>query len=416
MKPQDNDFPIDQIKSDNQVVPGVPIDSHPQPPGGVSFQPQTSPQQPLPEWQQAAQVDASMIKPQDMTLSVESNVPLDPTLAMPGTPTPGSFASPPESTVPFDSTPAPLNVPTADSITTPTPDAPDTYNASTVNDAIQQPPIAPSSPEPADIMGGETPGGTLPADMPGADQVTAGLAPTQPNYSQPGTLPGADQLGPGAVGLDAPNMMGSYGPPPRKSGKLLFIIVGVVLGLALIGGGIFYFTVVAKKQNENVTPTPTPQPEPAPVPAPTSGPATPPEGYETITKQCYTFALIVPNAIPKDENCLFAKTTFGKKLISTIAVDTKTDSYQKIDDYLTVVGESRTLVSSEPIKLDNLDATQVIYKAPDGRTYSLVALLIVSKTYQQDGKAVTVVAVTTSYQDEFDISVTKNVIDTWRWQ
>ncbi len=415
MQPQDNDFPIDQIKSDNQVAPGVPIDSHPQPSGGVSFQPQTSPQQPLPEWQQAAQVDASMIKPQDMTTSVESNVPFDSTPAPLNVPAADSITTPAaESAVPLGFTPAPLNVPAADSITAPNPVTPDTYNAPTANDAIQQPPIAPSSPEPTDTMGGEILGGTLPADMPGADQVTAGLAPTQPNYSQPGTLPGADQLGPVAVGLDAPNTMGSYGPPPRKSGKLLFIIVGVALGLALIGGGIFYFTVVAKKSNENVTPTPTPQREP--VPAPTSGPATPPEGYETITKQCYTFALIVPNAIPKDENCLFAKTTFGKKLISTIAVDTKTDSYQKIDDYLTLVGESRTLVSSESIKLDNLDATQVIYKAPDGKTYSLVALLIVGKTYQQDGKPVTVAAVTTSYQDEFDVSVTKNVIDTWRWQ
>jgi len=431
MQPQDNDFPIDQIKSDTSAASGgQPAAASGALMGGTTFQPQASPTQSAPAWQQDAQADASMLGAQasDQTLPVAP-------VAAPEIVTPPSqppYAPPIAATIEPSAAvqPNPLDMPMPDVATAPMPSAmPAAMPAEQPQtQPIAEPqPVMPSSPVSSPPPVEDVPGGSLPPGMPmepqpamppdsmpvSYDQPTVAAAAVPPSYAQPGVLPGADQLAPVAAGLDT---MGSYGPPPKKSKKLLFIILGVVLGLALVGGGVYYFTVIAKKSTSTPAPTPTPTPTPIPTPTPTSGPATPPEGYATITKQCYSFALYVPNTVPKDETCTFAASTFGQKAISTIAVDTKTEPYQKIDEYLAISSASVTVLSTDVIKLDGLDATQVIYKATDGKTYSLVALLLVGKNYQQDGKTVTVVAITTTYQDEFDKTVTKNVLDTWRWQ
>lgn len=429
MQPQDNDFPIDQIKTDSSAAgvagaASLPAAASGALMGGTTFQPQASPTQSAPAWQQDAQADASMLGAQasDQTLPVAP-------VAVPEIATPPSqppyvppIAATIEPSAPVQ--PGPLDMPMPEAATAPT------STIMPVEQLQPQPiaepqPVLPSSPVASPPPVEDVPGGSLPPGMPMEPQPAMPpdsmpvsynqpvTAPSElpPSYAQPGALPGADQLAPVAAGLDS---MGSYGPPPKKSKKLLFIILGVVLGLALVGGGVYYFTVIAKKSTP--TPAPAPTPTPVPTPTPTSGPATPPEGYATITKQCYSFALYVPNTVPKDETCTFATSTFGQKAISTIAVDTKTEPYQKIDEYLAISSASVTVLSTDVIKLDGLDATQVIYKATDGKTYSLVALLLVGKNYQQDGKTVTVVAITTTYQDEFDKTVTKNVLDTWRWQ
>jgi len=427
MQPQDNDFPIDQIKSDTSAASGgQPAAASGALMGGTTFQPQASPTQSAPAWQQDAQADASMLGAQasDQPLPVAH-------VAVPEIVTPPSqppYAPPIAATIEpsAPAQPNPLDMPMPDVATAPIPAAMPAEQPQTQPIAEPQP-VAPSSPVASPPPVEDVPGGSLPPGMPMEPQpamppdsmpvsysqpVTA-PAEVPSGYAQPGALPGADQLAPVAAGLDT---FGSYGPPPKKSKKLIFIIIGVVLGLALVAGGVYYFAVVAKKSSPISTPTPTPAPMPEPTPTPTSGAATPPEGYATITKQCYSFALYVPNTVPKDENCTFATSTFGQKAISTIAVDTKTESYQKIDEYLATFISSVTVISTDSIKLDGLDATQVIYKAPDGKTYSITALLLVGKKYQQDGKTVTVAAVTMSYQDEFDKTVTKNVLDTWRWQ
>ncbi len=433
MQPQDNDFPIDQIKTDPLAAGAAGAASQPTDDtgslmGGTTFQPQASPTQPAPAWQQDAQADASMLGAQ----ASDQPLPVAP-VAVPEIVTPPSQPSyvPPiaetiEPSAPVQ--PDPLDMPMPEAATAPTAVIMPAEQLQPQPIAEPQP-VMPSSPVASPPFGEDVPGGSLPPGMPmepqpamppdsmpvSYNQPVTSPSAMPPSYAQSDTLPGADQLAPMAAGLDT---MGSYGPPPKKSKKLIFIIIGVVLGLALVGGGVYYFAVVAKKPSPVPTPTPTPTPAPTPTPTPTpiSGPATPPEGYATITKQCYSFALYVPNTVPKDDTCTFAASTFGQKAISTIAVDTKTESYQKIDEYLATFIASVTVISTDVIKLDGLDTTQIIYKAPDGKTYSIAALLLVGKKYQQDGKTVTVVAITTSYQDEFDKTVTKNVLDTWRWQ
>ena len=152
-------------------------------------------------------------------------------------------------------------------------------------------------------------------------------------------------------------------------------------------------------------------------PAPTvSPPATPPEGYVTIDKQCYTFAIYDPNTVPADTVCSFEDATFGKFKTSKITVNTITDDYKNLDEFAAIVEPSITVLSKEIIKLDGSDAKQFIYKSTDGRTYSRVISLVLGKTYQQEGKAVTGTDIVTSYQEEFDKTVTKNILDTWRWK
>jgi len=427
MQPQDNDFPIDQIKSDTSAAGAAsaasqPTDAASSLMGGTTFQPQASPAQPAPAWQQDAQADASMLlgaQAADQPLPVapaaipEAAMPLVDNSITPSVPAQPSALDMPIPAAPPATPPEPI---------------PAELPTFPIEQPIAEPqPVMPITPVTSPPLIEDVPGGSLPPGMPmepqpamtpdsipvSYNQPVTAPAPVPSGYAQPGTLPGADQLAPVAAGLDN---LGSYGPPPKKSKKLIFIIIGVVLGLALVAGGVYYFAVVAKKSSPVSTSTPTPAPMPEPTPTPSSGAATPPEGYATITKQCYSFALYVPNTVPKDENCTFVTSTFGQKAISTIAVDTKTESYQKIDEYLATFSASVTVISTDSIKLDGLDATQVIYKAPDGKTYSITALLLVGKKYQQDGKTVTVVAVTMSYQDEFDKTVTKNVLDTWRWQ
>ena len=188
--------------------------------------------------------------------------------------------------------------------------------------------------------------------------------------------------------------------------------------IVIIGVVIFVFTrSTARKPAQNLNPTteqPTTPTEPTPTPS--SGPATPPQGYVTIDKQCYSFALFDPNTVPADQACSFKDATFGKLKTSKISVISTTEAYKNLDEFVNTIKPTLTVTSEESIKLDNFDAKQLIYKASDGKTYSRVLALIVGKSYQQDGKAVTGIDITTSYQEDFDKTVTKNVLDTWRWK
>ena len=411
MQPQDNNFPIDQITTDGQAAAAGNTglgDAASQPDnqtgslqGGATFSPQTSPQDSAPAWQQDAQADTDMLSTQAPNDALGAGQIDQPTFAPPADTsfmpvTPDSTVAPePSATLdmPLPANPTPPQV---------DPTMSDSYAAVTpIEGAMDDGSMAPGvSAEPMPATATEPMLAPAPEPMP-------------PSYAQPEALPGAANLG---AAVSAMNTMGTPGPAPKKSKKMIFIILGIVLGLALVGGGVYYFAVIAKKSTPAPTPTPDSAPTPTPTPSSGSGPATPPEGYTTITKQCYSFAIFIPNSVPTDENCSFGPSTFGQKAISTIAVDTKTEPYQKIDEYLAISSASVTVLSTDVIKLDGLDATQVIYKATDGKTYSLAALLLVGKNYQQDGKTVTVVAITTSYQDEFDKTVTKNILDTWRWQ
>ncbi len=303
--------------------------------------------------------------------------------------------------------------------------------------AMPEPATAPVATPAVEALPSNDMGGTPPPDVPGAvpemnqPQMIQNEVPMpQPEPAgtpapilapQPGNLPGSQQLGAAAEGMDqvpgqnpAQAPMGSYGPPPKKSKKALFIILGAVIGIIIISVVVAVLLSSRKQTTQNVNTTT--QTTPQTVATPTSGPATPPEGYVTIDKQCYTFALISPNTVPTDQACSFKKATFGQKAVSTINVDTSTTSYKTIDEFLDVFKQDKTVIKQDSIKLDNLDAQQIIYKYSDGKTYSYVAGLLVGKNYQQDGKAVTAVGINTSYQEAFDQTVTQNVIDTWRWK
>lgn len=295
--------------------------------------------------------------------------------------------------------------------------------------AMSEPAMAP----PAEPMPANDMGGSPPPDVPGAAPEMAQPAQNevpmpQPEPTgapapilapQPGTLPGADQLGAAAAGMDQSAMaagMGTYGPPPKKSKKALFIIIGAVIGVIIISVVIAVLISSRRQPAQDINTSTQPAEQPAEVATPSSGPATPPEGYETIEKQCYTFALITPNTVPDDEACTFKRSNFGQKATSIIGVDTSTNAFKTVDEYLDVFRQDKTIESEEDIKLDNFDAKQIIYKFSDGKTYSYVAALITGKNYQQDGKAVTAIGITTSYQDTFSKDVTKNVLDTWRFK
>jgi hypothetical protein len=281
-------------------------------------------------------------------------------------------------------------------------------------------------------------GGSPPPDVPGAlpemaqsaqnevpmPQPEPTGAPAPILAPQPGALPGSDQLGAAAAGMDQSATqnsamgagMGTYGPPPKKSKKALFIIIGAVIGVIIISVVIAVLISSRRQPAQDINTSTQPTEQPAEVATPSSGPATPPEGYETIEKQCYTFALITPNTVPDDEACTFKRSNFGQKATSIIGVDTSINAFKTVDEFIDVFRQDKTIESEEDIKLDNFDAKQIIYKFSDGKTYSYVAALITGKNYQQDGKAVTAIGITTSYQDTFSKDVTKNVLDTWRFK
>lgn len=320
--------------------------------------------------------------------------------------------------------------------------------ASATSPSVEQPPAGTAPVSPQEPLA--TQSEPVPVAPAGVSQETASqpTEPTPPNLNQamhdpyapaPTTaqqgvspqLPGSESLGTAVASLyqpdspqgqpGMPSQMGNmpaanYGPPPKKGKAVIFIIIGVIIGLAAIAGGVFFFLRNRTVTNTQPTPTPATTTPPTSTSTPTSGPATPPAGYVTITKQCYTFALYNPNTVPTDQSCSFADATFGKLKTSKIYVQTTTESYKTIDDYLAVFEPTVTVIEKKDVSLDGQTAKQVIYKASDGRTYSQVAVLIVSKNYQQGGKAVTGLALNTSYQESFDKEVTENVISTWRWQ
>lgn len=293
----------------------------------------------------------------------------------------------------------------------------------------------------------------LPAATPQEPYVPDNQAPMNPNeystvpqvqsemYSAPNTLPGSEQLGDVAGTLDnsgAPQYAyptdtgytdsGMPSPVPQPAGKgflgmnkkLLFIIGGAIIGLIIIIISIILVSQSSSNSKNNSAPTTNTNTEnkqqTVEKPASTTPAATPPAGYVTIEKQCYSFALYEPNTVPTDNVCTFEDATFGKKKESTISVITGTENYNNLKAYADQFKGNVTVVSEKDIKLDIFDAKQIIYKDVDGKTYSAVLALIVGKNYQQEQKPVTSVEIKTLYQGPFDQEVTANVLDTWRWK
>lgn len=454
MQPQDNNIPQDQSMGGGQGA-ADPMAGQSTPMGGSTFQPQTNPssdnQPVMPQWHGEAAADAQELYAQPTQEANGDNpaaaMPPNPLLNENPAPQPDANAAMTQEFNQASNLTAPLAPnPEPTPPATPAPPAPG-MEAQTaamptnplLNESAQQPQPAPatpgmlppemptSQPSPAPAVAPEPipapvaePAVPLPPDM--------SQAPAQAQlYQQPSNLPGADQLGMAAAGMDQgmPNQggidprlaqaadMGAYGPPPRNNKKILFVILGVVIGIVLIVGIVFFVTNSSKNKQTTQNLTPTTQ---QPTQTPSSGPATPPENYVTVDKQCYTFALYNPNTVPTDQACSFEEATFGKLKTSTISVITTTESLKAVDDYFSLVKPNVTVVSEESLKLDKIDAKQLIYKASDGKTYSEVAALIVGKNYQQDGKPVTAISIKTSYQGAFDQEVNKNVIDTWRWK
>jgi hypothetical protein len=401
-------------------------------PGGATFQPQpqadTASASANPGWHNDAQADANELyaQPDNTAANMQAAQPLS-------TETPAPMTTGPDA-VQADFQNAnnlaagnPLVAPQQPEPIAPMP---------TANEP--QPANEPTTPQPTPSMPEQAPatdGGPqlTPAEPMQYEQPTAAAEQAPPhdpyaqNQQQPG-LPGSESLGAAVAGMGQPIQpnqpaqqpmpSGSYGPPPKKGkSKLIFIILGVVIGLAAIGGGVYYF--LSSRKTSTQTPSTNESTNTAPTPTPSSGPATPPTppaGYVTITKQCYTFALYNPNTVPTDQSCSFANSTFGQKQISKISVSTGTLALKTLDEATDTFKPSVTVVSETKIKLDNFDAVQIVYKGTDGLTYSAVFTLIVGKNYQQDGQPVTSLQLTTSYQDNFDKEVTANVLDTWRWQ
>lgn len=465
MQQQDNEFPIDQIQSGGSAgSTNPPV----QPAGGASSQPQPQsqangqvsvPQSPTPDWQQTVNSDAMALYQQpesaDALVSQSDNSTLQSSagaqavgnmqqdfaqannLAVPsagvgtGSSTvssePGAIIQPavqPQSSPQslYDQS-VPSTTPVDPSLSAPMIAEHPIGAVGATDTTVPMPLMTPAEPIPsvnADIV--STPSMTSGNGLPGASQL--GVAANGMDQS----LPQAN-LDPNLAGVDPmiANMdgMGTYGPPPNNKKKLIFIIGGAVLGLLVI---IIIIMVIvnssARKPAQNLSPTteptsaPTPKPTspPASTPAPSSGPATPPQGYVTIEKQCYSFALYDPNTVPADKTCSFKNATFGKLKTSTISVLTTTDSFKNLDEYINSIKPTLTVTAEESIKLDNMDAKQIIYKASDGKTYSRILALIVGKNYQQDGKPVTGIDINITYQEDFDKKVTKNVLDTWRWK
>lgn len=485
MQPQDNDFPLDQIKSTPSTgsdggslaggttfqpqVSGQPHEqsgqvAQPQPQPQPTAQPTAQPNQPVgqqptaPDWQQDAINDASELYGQPQPPSQPGIGQANNSTVPPPAP-PGSDQDPNTSIASMQQ-----DFTQANNLASPSPVvAPDSANIHPPA-GIPQPnaPVQSPNDQGASFADVNTPN-TAVTPAPGVDPAVAPApqpTPIEPishgdSATPPASplgesgLPGASQLGTAAVGMDHtasvppqphldPNLAGinpltagmdnggAYGPPPGNKKKLMFIIGGAVVGLVLI---IIIVMVIAnnsaRKPAQTLNPSaPTPTPQPAPEtqkevqtdPSSPSGPATPPQGYITIEKQCYSFALYDPNTVPTDKSCSFKDATFGKLKNSKISVVTITEAYKNLDEFIGVIRPTVTVIGEESLKLDNMDAKQLIYKASDGKTYSKVLALIVGKNYQQDGKPVTGIEITTSYQDDFPKTVTKNVLDTWRWK
>lgn len=459
MQPQNNDFPLDKISSSptagaGSADPGQAGGAAAEPVqnpvmGGTTFTPQSAPvdaaapsatpsESPLatPSWQQDAQNDASQVyaanQPSGPT-TPQSTPAVAPDAAMsqdfstaanPGAPTPPpnpaeppvfeppvtpppTTPAPPAPLSPIESQPAsPVVPPVPESTLTPQPNpapAPSAANTLDLSNVAGAQPASPPPHEP-DVHPAE------PAGLPGAEQLSAasaGLDQNQPPSPDPMMDP---------MLADSTNM-GSYGPPPNNKKKLILIIVGVVLGLVLIGVLILILTrSTAKKPAVNLSQEQPQQQQPEQVTQPTSGPATPPQGYVTIEKQCYSFAMYEKNTVPTDQVCSFANATFGKLGVSKVSVATGTETYNSLDDFVGKVKPTLSVTNDEPIKLDGVDARKITYKASDAKTYVKVLALVTGRNYQQDGKKVTNVEITSSYGEDFDKQVTNTMIDTWRWK
>lgn len=465
MQPQNNDFPLDKIAS-QQPTGAVPAgdtgstDPVAGPPsGGATFSPQQNPvsqgSQPVPapetpttptnSFQQTAQSDAEQLYAQTGQPTATNP---GSTTQMPETPPAAAMQQDFEAAqnittpTPPPSTDMPPEIPLADTPqsapTSPEPPQP-TSSSPQPNSTLQSGSTVP----PANTLDlSDLPGGAPPADYPGMEPISPASQPPvtsaattppppaeQPN---PGSLPGAEQLSAASAGLDtgqssAPNPAmdptlvgmdeaGSYGPPPSNRKKIILIILGVGVGIVILIILVLVLTRSnAKKPAVNLSQTQQTN-QTQQTQQPTSGPATPPAGFVTIEKQCYTFAMYEKNTIPADQVCSFSNATFGKLGVSKFSVATGTDTYNSLDDFVGKVKPTLSVTNDEPIKLDGFDARKITYKGSDGKTYVKVLTLVNGKNYQQDGKKVTSAEITSSYQEDFDKQVADTAISTWRWK
>lgn len=447
MQPQDNDFPLDQIQGGGQSNPD-PAGQTDATSGGATFQPQASPaSSAAPSWQNDAASDAA-------ALYAGSPAPTGSNSVNVSGVAPQSSAT---DTVSQDFNQAsqlgaPTAMPLADTsasssqaISPVAPSSQDQTGSETPSSAMPNQPAEPiSSPVPTnETMPQASPennpvndmGGTPPPDVPGAAPVAAEVTESTSAARlapEPGALPGSEQLGAAAAGMDNPmqgidpvlaqaHSMEGAAPPPKGNKKIIFVIIGAIVGIIIIVVAIILITSSGRKNQSATGPTTqnisnTNTTTNNTTTTPSSGPATPPAGYVTIEKECYTFALYNPNTVPSDKACTFEDATFGELAKSTISATTFTDSYKNISEYLDPIKSTITIISETDIKLDTFDSKQIVYKSSDGKTRSKVVGLITGKNYQQDGKPVTGFDITTTYQNDFDRGVTANVIDTWRWK
>ncbi len=400
--PQDNTFPIPG--TDNNIA------------GGSVAQPAPTTGQPPIQPAQTAPLAGSTFTP-----AAEMQTPELPN-AYPTTPAPQPTASPVLTGNPLESMSPPSAAPPQDVYTPPTTPAP-----------IQPQPAS----QPAPITSN-----TLDlSNQPNYQQTNPQASPTdQPlPYTQPGDMqPGIPvQPEPQATSA-APYQDNSLGSIPvdfgvsnnamannlalqqskKKSGPLKFIIIAVVvIAIVVIASLVaLFYSRNANKTSVNLNNQTVDQNQQAST-STTTAPAVIPDGYQQVTRDCFSFGVLLPTTVDFQKTICKMGAKFGATSQYSLLVDPVTDA---TTDLQALVDKAKTtyngtISTQSDIKLNGLDAKKVVMNVA-GVDQQVIAVLTPGKNYQSSGTAVNGFLISTTYSDDASKKASDTLASTWTWK
>lgn len=245
----------------------------------------------------------------------------------------------------------------------------------------------------------------------------------EPDTTRPGSVPYSPaagesaELAPAAPPTDANSDNVSFdeasAPPPKSKLKQALIIGGIALVVLVIGLSILTLTTKKKTSSNKNNPANGSNQGP-------SGGSTVPQGYKTIDRLCFSFALLDNNLNIDGGDACFLQASYGDGGHNTFNVYPETQKYTALADFTAAKKKAynSSVASEEDIKIDGLDAHKVIENigGPSNAQLARIYVLTPNKKYTYQSVPITGFEINASLLDDSSKEVLNQAISSWKWK
>ncbi len=241
--------------------------------------------------------------------------------------------------------------------------------------------------------------------------------------TRPGSIPyspvtgESSELAPVAAPTDAPAddiiIDEASSPPTTSKLKKALIIGGAALVILVIGLSIL--TLTSKKKTDKNKNNPANGSNQGP-----SGGSTVPQGYKTIDRLCFSFALLDNNLNIDDGDACFLQASYGDGGHNTFNVYPETQKYATVADFVAAKKKAynSSVAGEEDIKVGGLDAHKVIENigGPSNAQLARIYILTPNKKYTYQSVPITGFEINASLLDDSSKEVLNQAISSWKWK